>query len=191
MTSATPPTHLISLEAADMNGDGKPDLVSVRMDVYQPFTKDGRVVLWLNHWGQPRAKAEATMKPESSDDRRGYDKASLLKLAGLAVALGVATWLLAPLLLPVKLPADFPKLPDLRPLNPDLRALLQSADQEARRQPGSAEAVGKLGMAYHANLFLEQAEPAYRIAARLAPNDYHWAYCQASCRRRTGTKRNR
>ena len=41
-----------SLEAADMNGDGKPDLVSVRMDVYQPFTKDGRVVLWLNHWGQ-------------------------------------------------------------------------------------------------------------------------------------------
>ena len=34
-----------------MNGDGKPDLVSVRMDVYQPFTNDGRVVLWLNHWG--------------------------------------------------------------------------------------------------------------------------------------------
>ena len=47
------PTHLISLEAADMNGDGKPDLVSVRMDVYQPFTNGGRVVLWLNHWGQP------------------------------------------------------------------------------------------------------------------------------------------
>ena len=44
------PTHLISLEAADMNGDGKPDLVSVRMDVYAPFTNDGRVVLWLNHW---------------------------------------------------------------------------------------------------------------------------------------------
>lgn len=51
------PTHLISLEAADMNGDGTPDLVSVRMDVYQPFTKDGRVVLWLNHWGQESPKA--------------------------------------------------------------------------------------------------------------------------------------
>ena len=48
------PTHLISLEAADMNGDGKPDLVSVRMDVYQPFTNDRRVVLWLNHWGGSR-----------------------------------------------------------------------------------------------------------------------------------------
>ena len=46
------PTHLISLEAADMNKDGKPDLVSVRMDVYPPFTNDGRAVLWLNHWGQ-------------------------------------------------------------------------------------------------------------------------------------------
>jgi len=50
------PTHLISLEAADMNGDGKPDLVSVRMNVYQPFTNDGRVVLWLNHWGEAPGK---------------------------------------------------------------------------------------------------------------------------------------
>jgi hypothetical protein len=35
-----------------MNGDGKPDLVSVRMDVYHPLTSDGRAVLWLNHWGR-------------------------------------------------------------------------------------------------------------------------------------------
>jgi hypothetical protein len=48
------PTHLISLEAADMNRDGKPDLVTVRMNVYQPFTRDGRVMLWFNHWGQTR-----------------------------------------------------------------------------------------------------------------------------------------
>ncbi|HNY39697.1 MAG TPA: VCBS repeat-containing protein [Bryobacteraceae bacterium] len=55
------PTHLISLESADMNKDGKPDLVSVRMNVYQPFTKDGRVVLWLNHWGQGQPKAGRTI----------------------------------------------------------------------------------------------------------------------------------
>jgi hypothetical protein len=47
---STTPTHLISLEAADLNRDGKPDLVTVRMNVYQPFTNDGRVVLWLNGW---------------------------------------------------------------------------------------------------------------------------------------------
>lgn len=46
------PTHLISLEAADMNRDGKPDLVSARMNVYQPFTNGGRIILWLNNWGQ-------------------------------------------------------------------------------------------------------------------------------------------
>ena len=46
------PTHLISLEAADMNDDGKADLVSVRMNVYHPITSGGRVVLWLNHWGR-------------------------------------------------------------------------------------------------------------------------------------------
>src|ERR1039457_857189 len=103
----------------------------------------------------------------------------LLKTGALAVALGVATWLLGPLLLPANLPADFPKLPDLRKVNPGLRAALQSADHEARRRPGSAEVMGKLGMSYHANLFLEQAERAYRIAARLAPNDYQWVYCQA------------
>jgi hypothetical protein len=50
------PTHLINLETADMNGDGKPDFVTVRMDVYPPFSKDGRVVLWLNHWGQAAPK---------------------------------------------------------------------------------------------------------------------------------------
>jgi hypothetical protein len=48
------PTHLISLETADMNNDGKPDFVSARMNVYPPFTKDGRIVLWLNAWGSKR-----------------------------------------------------------------------------------------------------------------------------------------
>jgi hypothetical protein len=48
------PTHLIALETADMNNDGKPDFVSGRMNVYPPFTKESRIVLWLNHWGQSR-----------------------------------------------------------------------------------------------------------------------------------------
>ena len=126
------------------------------------------------------------MKPESRDDDRGYDRAALLKTAGLAVALGVATWLLAPFLLPVRLPEDFPKLPDLQPLNPGFRALLESADREARRRPGSAEAVGKLGMVYHANLLFEQAARAYRIAARLAPGDYQWVYGQAFLQEENG-----
>ena len=107
------------------------------------------------------------------------DRASLLKTGALAVALGVAAWLLAPVLLPSNVPQDYPRLPDLQGLNPSLRDALKSADREARRRPGSAEAMGKLGMTYHANLFVEQAARAYRIAARLAPGDYQWVYCQA------------
>ena len=44
-------------------------------------------------------------------------------------------------------------------------------------------------MAYHANLFLEQAAAAYRIAARLAPNDYQWVYCQAFLQEEQGNEK--
>jgi tetratricopeptide (TPR) repeat protein len=124
------------------------------------------------------------MKPESPGHHRWYDTRPLLT----TVALAAITWLLAPILLPVRLPEDFPKLPDLRAVNPGLRASLEGADREARRRLSSAEAVGKLGMAYHANLFLAQAAGAYRIAARLAPNDYHWAYCQAFLEEENGNE---
>ncbi len=114
---------------------------------------------------------------------------SLLKVAGLAVALAVITWLLVPFLLPVKLPQDFPKLPDLQTAKPGLRELLESADKEARRHPASAEAMGKLGMAYHSNQFFDQAARAYRIAARLAPGDYQWVYCQAFLQEENGNEK--
>jgi tetratricopeptide (TPR) repeat protein len=116
------------------------------------------------------------------------DSKSVLKTVALAVALAAGTWLLAPVLLPVKLPADFPKLPDLSTLSPSGRTLLENSDKDARRRPGSSDVVGKLGMAYHANLFLDQAASAYRIAARLAPNDYQWAYCQAFLEEENGNE---
>ena len=128
------------------------------------------------------------MKLESRDDHRWYDTRPLLKTGALAVVLAGITWLLAPLLLSARLPEDFPKLPELGLVNPGMRASLQAADQEARRSPGSAEVVGKLGMAYHANLFLEQAASAYRIAARSASNDYRWVYCQAFLQEETGNE---
>ena len=112
----------------------------------------------------------------------------LLKLVGLAAVLGVSTWLVSTILLPAKLPEDFPKLPEARTLNPGLRALLVTADKEARRHPESAEAIGRLGMAYHSNQYFAQAASAYRIAARLAPNDYQWAYCQAFLQEENGNE---
>lgn len=111
-----------------------------------------------------------------------------LKIGALAVALGAITWVVVPRLLPPGTPADFPKLPDLSAVSTGARALLDSSDRDARRHPDSAEAVGKLGMAYHANLFLEQAAAAYQIAARLAPGDYRWAYCLAFLEEENGNE---
>jgi tetratricopeptide (TPR) repeat protein len=128
------------------------------------------------------------MKSGSQDDTPGGDKMGLWKLVGLAAVLGVGTWLLSSVLFPAKLPAGFPRLPDVQRLNPELRALLVSADKGARRHPESAEAIGRLGMVYHANLFLEQAARAYRIAARLAPSDYQWVYCQAFLQEESGNE---
>lgn len=54
---ANGPTHLITLEAADMNGDGKADFVTGGMHTYAPFDRMGRVTLWINRWpqgGKPR-----------------------------------------------------------------------------------------------------------------------------------------
>ena len=64
-------------------------------------------------------------------------------------------------------------------VNPILRELLQRKDANARSHADSAEALGGLARAYHANHFRESAKLAYQLAARLAPNDYRWFYCQA------------
>ncbi|MDR3701047.1 MAG: tetratricopeptide repeat protein [Candidatus Sulfopaludibacter sp.] len=116
-------------------------------------------------------------------------KAGTLKLVGLAAVLAVGTWVLSNTLLSVKPPADFPKLPNTRSMGPALRNLLVSADRDARKHAASADAVGKLAMAYHANEYFEQAAAAYRIAARLAPRDAQWVYCQALLREEQGNEK--
>jgi tetratricopeptide (TPR) repeat protein len=130
------------------------------------------------------------VKPESLERTRAWEPAGALKLAGLAVALGVATWLLLRILVPVKVPDDFPKLPDLSAASPALRSLLAGADAEAAKHPGSAEAMGKLAIACHANEYPEQAAAAYRIAARLAPADPQWLYGRALIEEESGNQKD-
>ncbi len=44
---ANSPTHIQTLDAADANADGKPDLVSGGMHVSEPYDRVERVLLWL------------------------------------------------------------------------------------------------------------------------------------------------
>ncbi|MFN8058529.1 MAG: VCBS repeat-containing protein [Vicinamibacterales bacterium] len=47
---ANAPTHLITLAAGDVDGDGRPDLVTGGMHVSRPYDRLSRVTLWTNAW---------------------------------------------------------------------------------------------------------------------------------------------
>jgi tetratricopeptide (TPR) repeat protein len=59
---------------------------------------------------------------------------------------------------------------------------LGAADRVARRSPTSPSAVGALCVAYHADLFYEEADRCYRIAEDLDRSDWRWMYYRAIVR---------
>jgi tetratricopeptide (TPR) repeat protein len=59
-----------------------------------------------------------------------------------------------------------------------LRDSVGNADRVARASPTSADLVGALGVAYHANMFYQQADRAYALTAELG-SDWRWAYLRA------------
>ena len=71
---------------------------------------------------------------------------------------------------------DLPMLPELAHASPLIASQLRQLDRAARVTPRSAEAVGALAIAYHANLFAAEARQAYASAARRAPSDWRWPY---------------
>jgi len=75
--------------------------------------------------------------------------------------------------------ARLPALPDLSRQPAALRAHLTEADRVARAHPTSAEAVGATGLAYHADMFYEQAQRCYAIAEELSGSAWQWTYYRA------------
>jgi FG-GAP-like repeat len=47
-TIASSPTHLITLATGDLDGDGKPDLVTAGMHISRPYDRMARVTAWTN-----------------------------------------------------------------------------------------------------------------------------------------------
>ena len=75
--------------------------------------------------------------------------------------------------------ARLPALPELTDQPPALREHLEAADRAARDRPTSADAVGALGLAYHADLFLEEADRAYAAAEALSGGAWRWTWYRA------------
>jgi tetratricopeptide (TPR) repeat protein len=74
---------------------------------------------------------------------------------------------------------ELPVLPDLSRRPMAIRAHLTDADRAARAEPMSADAVGALGLAYHADMFFEQAQRSYALAERLSGSAGRWTYSRA------------
>ncbi len=78
--------------------------------------------------------------------------------------------------------ARLPPLPDLAGQTAAVRGHLTEADRRARSQPTSAQVVGALGVAYHADLFYDHAERAYALAEELDGAEWRWSYYRALVR---------
>jgi tetratricopeptide (TPR) repeat protein len=72
--------------------------------------------------------------------------------------------------------ARIPPLPPFARQNSRSIAKFVEADQNAREEPRSAEAIGRLAMLYHAYRFLDQARILYRIARERAPEEFRFVY---------------
>ena len=71
---------------------------------------------------------------------------------------------------------EIPRVPELGRAELTVKQQIIETDAFARQHPRSAEALGKLGMVYQSDGFLEEAGVAYHLAQRLAPRDYRWPY---------------
>ena len=72
-----------------------------------------------------------------------------------------------------------PPLPDLSTQPASVRTHLTAADRAAREQPRSAQAVGALCLAYHADMLYEQADQCYAIVEPLSGGEWRWTYYRA------------
>ena len=123
------------------------------------------------------ARVTQTAPSPAPTGRPGVGRLVTLALAVVVVAAGVAWLAWVAVVLPARA-ARLPDLPDLAGRPQALVEHIRTADRAARRRPTSAETVGELCVAYHADGFLDQAAQCYAIAEELAPRGWRWPYYQ-------------
>ena len=96
----------------------------------------------------------------------------MLIAGAVAAGFGARAWARA------RAVANLPALADLAGLPPAIAAHLREAYEAARRAPGSAEVVGALCTAYHADLRFDDARRCYDRVQAL-DSDWRWEYARA------------
>jgi tetratricopeptide (TPR) repeat protein len=138
----------------------------------------------------PNGKHDTGPKREAGGDRRAAEAAPIagprrprwLAWAALVAAVVIAAGGYAAYTRVRR--ADYtsrlPPLPDLSRSPAAMRTHLAQADATAHQYPTSADSVGALGFAYHADMFYAEAERCYRLAEGLAGSEgWRWTYYRA------------
>ena len=74
---------------------------------------------------------------------------------------------------------QLPSLPELTKQTASVSDHIRAADRAARANPGSTAVVGALCLAYHADMFYEEADRCYAFAQRRDPSEWRWTYYRA------------
>ena len=127
----------------------------------------------------PREAPAPAEPPAGAASRPGPRRRRWLTWAAASAVAGVALFAGVSQARRAAYAARLPTLPELSSQPPALREHLEAADRAARDRPTSAEAVGALGLAYHADLFLGHADRAYAAAEALSGGAWRWTYYRA------------
>ncbi|HEV3144462.1 MAG TPA: tetratricopeptide repeat protein [Gemmataceae bacterium] len=71
-----------------------------------------------------------------------------------------------------------PPEPNLAGIDPAVRQTIEKEIAQVQREPQSADAWGRLGYAFLANVFEDEANFCFAEAERLDPHNARWIYCQ-------------
>ena len=127
----------------------------------------------------PRREAAAPARPSAAVGHPAPRGRRWLTWAAAAAVTGVVLYAGVSQARRAAYAARLPALPELSGQPPALREHLEAADRDARDRPTSPEAVGALGLAYHADLFLDHADRAYALAEALGAGAWRWTYYRA------------
>lgn len=88
--------------------------------------------------------------------------------------------MLLALLVQAQTSPELPKIP-FDNFGPGIREQVRKADEDARKNPNDAKAIGRLAMVLQTYEDYELAAKVYRRALKLQPDEFQWRYLLATC----------
>ena len=117
--------------------------------------------------------------------RESLLKKSLIVISSLAV-LAIGYFSVTPYIMKIFYSGDLPDLPNFNSYSESVVKYLEQLNDAAALKPYEDGIVGKLGMAYQANFFYEEAEKCYDAAININDSEWEWYYFRALIKEELG-----